>query len=237
MKKALIVAAGLSTRLRSLPLSEGIPKAVVEVGGVPLIKRSVDTLLSYGIDDITVVVGYGQEHVRQLLGGSVSYVVNHDYSATNNMVSLLLGRQAMEGHSFLYLHADLWYHPAIIGIAVHHPEKIVFLVEKKLCGAEEMKVRVENGLLVEADKFIPPDEALGEWLGIIKFEPSGASLYFDEAEKTLLHSRMLYDCAVVRELAARGTAVHYVDIGNLPWVEIDFAKDLEYANALANQET
>ena len=234
IRKALIVAAGRGLRLR--PATEDTPKPALMVGGVPLIRRSVDILASHGISDVTVVVGYEQEQIRTLLGDSVSYLVNEDFASTNNMASMYVGRHANADEPFLYLHADLWYDPGIIEIACRQTGDIVFLVEEKLCGDEEMKVRVKEGLVIEADKAIAPAEAYGEWLGITKFEPHGASVYFDAVERTLTRSRTLYDCAVVRDLAEQGVAMNCVDIGKLPWVEIDFQDDLMHARSLAKQE-
>lgn len=232
--KALIVAAGLGSRLG--PLSDDAPKPLVEVGGVPLIKRSIDILESRGVDDVTVVVGHKQDSIRQLLGGAVSYVTNQDYATTNNIVSMSVGAPAVEGHSFLYLHADIWYRPEIVDIVLEHPGEICFAVEQKPCGDEEMKVRVENNLVVEADKGIAPADAFGEWLGIVKFEPAGAAAFLAQVHQTIERSRTLYECAVVKDLAADGVMVHYADIGRVPWVEIDFPEDLEYARGLARAE-
>ena len=229
--KALIVAAGMGLRLGGL--TDETPKPVLDVGGVSLIQRSVGILNSYGISDISLVVGFRQERIRRLLGDSVSYIVNEDFATTNNMASMSLGRPSVDGYPFLYLHSDLWYDPRIIGVALDHPGDICLLVEHKACGEEEMKVRVENGLVVEADKGIPSDEAAGEWLGIIKFKPAGGSAFFDAVEAALLQCKTLYDCAVVQTLAAAGTAIHPVDVGRLPWVEIDFPDDLEHARELA----
>jgi choline kinase len=234
IRKALIVAAGRGLRLR--PATEDTPKPALIVGGVPLIRRSVDILASHGISDVTVVVGYEQEQIRTLLGDSVSYLVNENFASTNNMASMYVGRHANADEPFLYLHADLWYDPAIIDIACRQTGDIVFLVEEKLCGDEEMKVRVENGLVIEADKAIEPAEAYGEWLGITKFEPQGASVFFNEVERTLSHSRTMYDCAVVRDLAEQGVAMNCADIGRLPWVEVDFHDDLMHARSLAKRE-
>ena len=228
--KALIVAAGKGKRLR--PFTSKTPKPLIEVGGVSLIQRSIGALNARGITEITVVVGYLEKRVREALEDSVNYVVNSEFADTNNMMSLYLGREAMQDEPFLYLHSDLWYHPSIIDIGMSHPGEICFLIEEKLCGEEEMKVRVSEGLVIEADKAIAIKEAFGEWLGIIKFEPSGASAFFDEADRMLQQSKTLYDCAVVSGLAARGIDIHCVEIGKLPWVEIDFPDDLEYARSL-----
>jgi choline kinase len=232
--KALIVAAGLGMRLR--PATATIPKALLEVGGTPLIRRSVDILNRYGVTDVNVVVGYRQCQIRRELGERANYIVNLDYEATNNMASMHLGWPAVAGQPFLYLHSDLWYSPEIIEIALNQPGDVCFLVEQKLCGDEEMKVRVEKGLLVEADKAIPPAQARGEWLGITKFEPAGAAIYLAEVEKALTRSRTLYDCAVVSDLARQGVPLNYADIGKLSWAEIDTPEDLAYAQDLAQKE-
>ncbi len=50
--KAMILAAGFGTRLR--PLTGHVPKALIPVGGRPLIDRTIDYLQSYGVEEIVV---------------------------------------------------------------------------------------------------------------------------------------------------------------------------------------
>lgn len=52
--KAMILCAGLGTRLRPWTLSH--PKALVPVGGVPMLRRVAESLCSQGFDRITVNV-------------------------------------------------------------------------------------------------------------------------------------------------------------------------------------
>ena len=52
--KALILAAGLGTRLR--PLTDDRPKALVEVCGRTMLERTLDTLSQAGISDFVVNV-------------------------------------------------------------------------------------------------------------------------------------------------------------------------------------
>lgn len=52
--KAMIFAAGLGTRLR--PLTDTLPKALVSVGGTPLLGHVLQKLSSFGYDDIVVNV-------------------------------------------------------------------------------------------------------------------------------------------------------------------------------------
>lgn len=59
--KALIFAAGLGTRLR--PLTDNLPKALVPVAGVPMLKRVVDKLYDAGIEEFVVNVCYLKDKI------------------------------------------------------------------------------------------------------------------------------------------------------------------------------
>lgn len=65
-RQAMILAAGLGTRLK--PLTDTMPKALVPVAGMPLIDRTVVRLMAYGYDYFVVNIHhFGQQivdHVR-----------------------------------------------------------------------------------------------------------------------------------------------------------------------------
>ena len=62
MKQAMIFAAGLGTRLR--PLTDTTPKALIEVGGVSLLDRTISRLRSFGYDHFVVNVHH---HAQQII--------------------------------------------------------------------------------------------------------------------------------------------------------------------------
>ena len=63
--KAVILAAGKGARL--LPITETIPKVLVEVNGRPFLWYVLKQMNSIGIHDICLVIGYKGEMVRQFL--------------------------------------------------------------------------------------------------------------------------------------------------------------------------
>ena len=62
VKKAVVLAAGLGTRLR--PLTCTIPKPLMPVWGEPMLARIVSLLRSWGVDDIVVNCHYLHEQVE-----------------------------------------------------------------------------------------------------------------------------------------------------------------------------
>ena len=82
---AMILAAGLGTRLR--PLTNHTPKALVEVDGVPMLERVARRLLASGADRVLVNVAHLGEQVEAYVqdadwqtgaGESVEVVVSHE---------------------------------------------------------------------------------------------------------------------------------------------------------------
>ena len=61
-----ILAGGLATRLR--PLTERIPKSLIEVAGRPFAVHQVELLRRHGVTEIVFCVGYRGEQVQAALG-------------------------------------------------------------------------------------------------------------------------------------------------------------------------
>ena len=68
--KALVFAAGLGTRLK--PITDTMPKALVPVGGVPLLQQVADKLVAAGYDDLVINVHHFAGQIRD-------YVAAHDH--------------------------------------------------------------------------------------------------------------------------------------------------------------
>lgn len=63
--KAMIFAAGLGTRLR--PLTDHTPKALIEVGGKPMLQQIIEKIAACGINEIVVNVHHHAGKVKDFL--------------------------------------------------------------------------------------------------------------------------------------------------------------------------
>lgn len=93
--RAILLAAGMGTRLR--PLTLETPKSLIKVNGKPLLERQIEFLKEKGINEIIVVTGYLKEkfeYLKEKYG--VNLVFNDKYDIYNNIYSMYLVREYLE---------------------------------------------------------------------------------------------------------------------------------------------
>jgi len=72
--KAMVFAAGKGTRLQ--PLTDHTPKALVEIGGVPMIEIILKKIIRYGFNDIIINVHHYSDQITDFLKK------NHNFGAS-----------------------------------------------------------------------------------------------------------------------------------------------------------
>jgi molybdenum cofactor cytidylyltransferase len=105
---AVVLAAGSASRMAA----SGSHKLLAEFDGVPLIRRSVETVLAANVERAVVVTGYRADDVEKAIGElDVAITRNHDF-ATGMASSLRAGLQAVrkDADGLLVMLADM---PAI----------------------------------------------------------------------------------------------------------------------------
>lgn len=93
--RAIILAAGMGTRLR--PLTEHTPKSLIKVLGEPMAERQIRFLKEKGIDDIIIVTGYLHEsfdYLKEKYG--VKLIHNDKYDVYNNIYTMYLVREYLQ---------------------------------------------------------------------------------------------------------------------------------------------
>ena len=109
--KALILAAGLGSRLR--PLTDDIPKAMVKYEGIEIIRHQIDTLHSQNITDISIVVGYKSEVLINFLnknyGDKFNIIRNDKFASSNSAFSSIGAFTNFIKSDYIHINCDILY--------------------------------------------------------------------------------------------------------------------------------
>ncbi len=235
--KALILAAGIASRLR--PLTDSIPKCLLEVAGKSILSRTIENLAANGIKEFVVVTGYLEEMIRTHLDRNFAdlrfrYIFNDDFESTNNIYSLWLAREEVRADKFLLLDSDILFDKKIISLLTNSEyQNCLALRSSGEIGKEEIKVKVNNdGSIDEISKEVKIDEAVGESIGIEKFDSDFSSHLFDILDDMIQNQQLInifYEAAFQKAIS-NGYKLFPVDVGNLFCMELDTINDFKIAN-------
>ena len=75
---ALTIVGGRGERLK--PLTDTVPKSMIDIGGRPLIAYQINWMLSQGITDVVFLCGYKGEVIKDYFGDGKRFGFNAYYS-------------------------------------------------------------------------------------------------------------------------------------------------------------
>lgn len=108
--KAMILAAGLGTRMR--PLTDHTPKPMLRVGGKPLIEHHVRRLVAAGYHDIVINHAYLGEQIENHLGDGKEFGAHIEYSREGEPLEsgggIFRALPLLGNKPFVALNADVW---------------------------------------------------------------------------------------------------------------------------------
>lgn len=237
--KALILAAGFGKRLR--PITNTIPKSMVEVNGTPLIVNALNNLTALGIRDIGIVVGHMADFIREKIGdsfngASITYYENKRYLETNNIVSVYEAAEFFDDDT-LMLECDIYYHKEML--------------EKLLQGKGDCSILVSpfnkdtmDGTVIRTEGDRALELILGKWqeegfdygkclktVNMYRFSKSFASAYLPLIKWYVenMGEQSYYEKVLGSLIFLREFDIRVVSVPEDMWCEIDDANDLKRA--------
>ncbi len=240
---AIILAAGVGRRL-GLEAADGVPrpKVLLDVGGRSLLLRHLALLEDAGIQEATIVLGYGAAQVRAALDASgtrldVTMLENPDFRE-GSVVSLWTAREMLRcTRPVLLMDADVLYDRRMLDRLMRSTHVDCLLLDRNIePGDEPVKLCVRDGNIVDFRK-VPtePHEWFGESVGFFRFSPDVANELADRVESYVATGRRSQEYEEPIRDMIRSSPPHrfgFEDITSLPWTEIDFPEDVSKACAL-----
>lgn len=236
--KAIILAAGIASRLR--PLTDTTPKCLLKIGERSLLERAFDALIQNGFDEFVIVTGYRQQQITDFLNvrypqQKITFIYNERYESTNNIYSLWLTRPHVDKENVLLLDSDILFDPQIVAGLLNSDKKDILALNRHELGAEEIKVIVDQEQKVlEISKVCSITDAVGESIGIEKMSASYTKSLFCELEVMIEKEgldNIFYERAFER-LIPQGHSFYVLDTTQFFSAELDTVEDFEQAQKL-----
>jgi len=187
--KAMLLAAGLGTRLR--PLTYELPKPMVPVLGRPVMEHILCLLAKHGFDDVVANLHYFPDLIRDRFGDGSAYGVRLVYSYEPELLGTAGGVRNVREHfgdeTFLIISGDALTDIDLGALWAAHKEKggIATLALKRVDDTSQFGVVIvaEDGRIQGFQEKPDPAEALSNLgnCGIYVFEPEIFD-YFPEPE-------------------------------------------------------
>jgi NDP-sugar pyrophosphorylase family protein len=110
MPPLALLAGGLATRLR--PLTEKIPKSMIEVAGEPFIARQLRLFRSKGIHRVVICAGFLGEMIEDFIGDGARFGLSVGYSYDGDTLlgtgGALRKAKPLLGGTFMVTYGDSW---------------------------------------------------------------------------------------------------------------------------------
>jgi choline kinase len=241
--KAIIIAAGMSSRL--MELTDDKPKCMLEVNDKTLLQRQIEIFKHCGIDEIIVIRGYKKEKINYV---GVKYIYNMNYRRNNILESLMAAEKEMVGEVII-TYSDILFKRNVVEKLLESKDDISIIIDTDWKDRykdrfqhpfeEAENVIVEKNKVKKISKIINPNDAYGEFIGMAKFSKKGSEIWrknYHEVKKqfgnnpfhTAISIEKAYLTDMFQELIDRGYTVSSVDIKG-DWMEIDTLEDISKA--------
>jgi choline kinase/DNA-binding XRE family transcriptional regulator len=243
--KALIVAAGLGSRLQNL--TENLPKCMLDFGGKTLLQRQIQAYNECNIKNITVIRGYKKEKINYK---NLNYITNPDYKNNNILNSIFYAEKIINGN-IIISYSDILFDTNVVKRLLESDHDISVVVDIDwqgyYVGRKDHPVsEAENVIFDSNNKVVKigkistqKEEVHGEFIGMIKLNNRGAEefkknfyrvkkSYWDKPFQRAKTFQKAYLTDMIQELVDTGVKVHCVIIER-GWKEIDTIEDYQKA--------
>jgi choline kinase len=188
--------------------------------------HQLNLLAASGVEEATVITGFGAEQIQTLVKGRARCVYYPDFASTNNLLTLHHCRHLLAG-DVLILFSDVLLPRRSLQDCVDHPGDFALLVDTSKCLEGTMRVRYARGAVLDIGPHILAAEGDGNFIGVAKYSARGAKRLAEELERMVATS----DCAdsyytsALARLATGGHRLDGVRVDGRLWIEIDTPED------------
>jgi len=243
--KALIIAAGLGSRLKNH--TENLPKCMLDFGGKTLLQRQLDSYKECGVKDISLIRGYKKEKINYK---GLKYFENTDYKNNNILNSIFYAEKVINGN-IIISYSDILFDSSVVERTLNSNHDISVVVDIDwrgyYVGRKDHPISEAENVIFNSNNEVEKigkintgnEEVHGEFIGMIKLSNRGTEIFkehFHRLKKIYWNKpfqrakifQKAYLTDFIQELVDIGIKVHCVIIES-GWKEIDTVEDYKKA--------
>ena len=224
------MAAGMGTRFGQM--TEKIPKGFIPYNGIPMVVRSIRTLIDCGIDRIIIGTGYKKEEYESLAKDypQIECVFSPRYAETNSMYTLYNCRDAIGNNDFILWESDLVFEKKAITSLMECPYESAMLITPVTKFQDQYYVEMNDKCqLVNCSTDKTKINPSGELVGIHKIGSEFFRILVDEYDKIVQEKPKLGYEFQLLDVSKRIRPMNVLKVDGLQWYEIDDINDLDFA--------
>ena len=243
--KALIIAAGLGSRLKNH--TENLPKCMLDFGGKTLLQRQLHAYQKNEIKDISLIKGYKKEKINYK---GIRYFENTDYKNNNILNSIFYAEKIING-DIIISYSDILFEPSVVSRLQKSDHDISVVVDIDwrgyYVGRKDHPISEAENVIFNSNNEVEKigkintgkEEVHGEFIGMIKLSSQGSEIFkyhYNRLKKIYWNKpfqrakifQKAYLTDFIQELVDIGIKVHCVIIES-GWKEIDTVEDYQKA--------
>ncbi|MFW5966279.1 MAG: NTP transferase domain-containing protein [Persicimonas sp.] len=245
IRHAILLVAGLGSRLR--PLTDDLPKCLIEVGGEPLLVKLLRQLGARGVEHAVLATGYREAQIRDCVADrddlpQTTMRPNPAFAETNNAESLRLALPAVGSKPILLCDGDVLLRPGewLDELLAETDRNVLAMITPESMGQEEMKIaladdgrRLEDRTVAALSKDLDPTRCAGESMGIQALSGTFVGPLSERLEAMSDEERAsAYYEDIFADLMGPDHPFYARRVPTDAWTEIDTVEDLERARRL-----
>lgn len=231
--RAIILAAGRGSRMGEHTQEQ--PKCLTRLAGKSLLQWQLEALRAAGIQQTAIVRGYRGE---MLAGKADTVFENPRWQETNMVSTLACAAEWLEAEPCLVSYSDIVYHPESVRALAEVEATLAITYDRlwrplwedrfadPLTDAEAFRLSPTGDLRAIGGNADSTEAIEGQYMGLLKFTPSGWSAVTDLRTQCTPAERDKMDMtSLLGRLLDGGVRIAAVPVAGR-WCEVDNARDL-----------
>jgi len=217
-----ILAGGLATRLH--PITETIPKALIDIEGKPFIFRQLEYLSSQGINRVVICIGHFGEVIQNLVGDGSRFGLKISYSLDGTKLlgtgGALKRALPLLGDEFFVLYGDSFLpidYALVEDAFFSRQQPSLMTVLKNNDNWDKSNVVFRDGEILEYNKSSPRSEMAYIDYGLGVMSSKVMSKY--PANKAFDLAEIYYELSLKQQLAGYEVFERFYEIGSHTGIE------------------